>query len=314
MNTDLPIVSVIIPAYNRQEFIGRAIKSVLSQTFPNLEVIVVDDCSTDETGRIASEFCQEDRRVVLMRQPSNAGAQAARNRGIRAARGAYIGFLDSDDEWLPQKLEKQITLFESADRRLGVVYGGFTQVYSDGRQPVDIIPSARGDIYRTALSGWIADMNTLLVRREEIEKIGQLNETVRSFQEWAFCIQLAKHCSFDFVPEPLAIYYLHGGSSISTNTLNNARGYLDVVNLFIPEIKSVAGKSVLAAHFHTAGRMFIKAGDYPAAQECFWQAVKNRPFAPASWLHLGFARLGPGFYPQAARFMGWIRSITAGKR
>jgi glycosyltransferase involved in cell wall biosynthesis len=313
MNSASPLVSVIIPAYNREKFIGRAIKSVLTQTFSDLEVIVVDDCSTDGTAGLASEFSHTDNRVHLIRQQSNAGAQAARYRGIQVARGAYIGFLDSDDEWLPQKLEKQMVLFERGSGDLGVVYGGFTQVYSDGRSSVNVIPFARGEIYMNALSGWIADMNTLLVRREEFEKLGRLNETVRAFQEWAFCIQLAKHCNFDFVPEPLAIYNIHGSTSISTNLLVNAQGYLDVINLFKLEIETEVGKSVLASHYHTAGRLFTKADDYIDAQDCFWRAINIRPFTMEYWMHMFFARLGSGYYPKAARLKRWIGALIAGR-
>jgi glycosyltransferase involved in cell wall biosynthesis len=302
-----PLISTIIPAYNREQFIERAVQSVLAQTMADLEVIVVDDCSTDGTAGRAAGLAQVDSRVRLLQQTSNMGAQAARNRGIREARGHYIAFLDSDDEWLPEKLERQLSLFERANSRLGVVYAGFRQVYADGRAPVEALPFARGDVYRTALSGWIADMNTLLVRRDVLEKAGPLDESVRAFQEWALCIQLSKTCDFDYVSAPLAVYHLHGGASISTNLLHNAQGYLDVVNLYKQDIHQELGKRVLAGHYRTAGRLFAKAGDYEAARECFWQAIQASPITPIFWLHLGFAYLGPGFYPQAVRLARGLR-------
>ena len=308
-----PLVSIIIPAYNREDFIERAVRSVLTQTMPDLEVIVVDDCSTDATHERAAGLAQADNRVRVFRQTSNKGAQAARNRGIREARGLYIAFLDSDDEWLPEKLEKQVPLFKGAGNRLGVAYAGYRQVYSDGRTPLDILPFARGNVYRTALSGSIADMNTLLIRQEILEKAGPLDESVRAFQEWALCISLAKYCDFDYISEPLAVYYLHGGASISTNLLHNAQGYLDVVNLYKQEINGEVGKRVLAGHYCTAGRLFVKAGDYKAAQECFRQAIFAHPFALRWWAHLVFAFLGAGFYPQALRLARWMRTISPQK-
>jgi O-antigen biosynthesis protein len=308
-----PLVSTIIPAYNREQFIERAVQSVLAQTMADLEVIVVDDCSTDGTAGRAAGLAQVDSRVRLIRQTSNMGAQTVRNRGIREARGLYIAFLDSDDEWLPEKLERQLSLFERADSRLGVVYAGFRQVYADGRAPVDILPFARGNVYRSALSGWIADMNTLLVRRDILEKAGPLDESVRAFQEWALCIKLSKTCDFDYVSAPLAVYHIHGGASISTNLLHNAQGYLDVVNLYKQDINQEMGKRILAGHYRTAGRLFVKADDYIAARECFWQAIHAAPFTPVLWIHLGFAFLGSGFYLQAVRLARGMRTALRQK-
>ena len=101
-----PVVSVIIPTYNRAHLIGRAIRSVLDQTYQDWELIVVDDASTDDIPGIVKGFT--DGRVKYIRHDENKGAAAARNTGIQAARGAYIAFLDSDDEWLPEKLERQV--------------------------------------------------------------------------------------------------------------------------------------------------------------------------------------------------------------
>lgn len=106
-----PKVSVIIPTYNRAHLIGRAIKSVLNQTYKDFEIIIVDDGSTDKTEEVVKDF--KDERVRYIRREKNKGGSAARNTGIKAARGEYIAFQDSDDEWLPEKLEKQMKAFEA---------------------------------------------------------------------------------------------------------------------------------------------------------------------------------------------------------
>ncbi len=289
------LVSTVIPVYNRQILVERAVRSVLAQSMADLEVIVVDDGSTDASASHVEALARMDERLRLIRQP-NSGSQAARNRGIQAARGDYIAFLDSDDEWLPQKLEKQLAMFNASGNRLGVVYAGFRQVYSDGRPPADALPWARGDIYRAALAGWIADMNTLVVRRDVFAQSGLLDERIRAWQEWALCIRLARHCEFDFVPEPLAIYYLHSGATISKDLLRSAQGYLDVVNLFQQEISFELGKRALASHFCSAGRLFCQAGDFTAGRDCFRQALRSYPNLPKSYVYLAIAMLGAGPY------------------
>src|SRR4030043_1337098 len=109
MNKAAPTVSVIIPTYNRAHLVGRSIRSVLNQTYQDLEVIVVDDGSKDNTAEIVRGIT--DPRIVFLKHEKNRGVSAARNTGLKAARGKYIAFQDSDDEWLPQKLEKQLELF-----------------------------------------------------------------------------------------------------------------------------------------------------------------------------------------------------------
>ena len=101
-------VSVIIPMYNAEKYIKRAIHSVLRQTYHNYEILVIDDCSKDQSARIVKELAQKDSRVKYYRQDKNSGAAKARNRGITEARGRYIAFLDSDDIWVKEKLKKQM--------------------------------------------------------------------------------------------------------------------------------------------------------------------------------------------------------------
>ena len=122
MSKEKPTVSVIIPTYNRAKLLPRAIKSVLNQTFKDFEVIIVDDGSTDNTEEVINEFQKHNKRIKYIRHEKNKGAAAARNTGIKIAQGEYIAFQDSDDEWLPNKLEKQMEIFESAPAEIGVVY------------------------------------------------------------------------------------------------------------------------------------------------------------------------------------------------
>ena len=120
MFQEFPLVSVIIPTRNRVEMLCRAVNSVLSQTFDNLECIVVDDESHDNTEKVINSF--EDDRLKYFRHEKNKGASAARNTGIRQSQGEFIAFLDDDDEWLDEKLEKQVNLLENLPSKYGMVY------------------------------------------------------------------------------------------------------------------------------------------------------------------------------------------------
>src|SRR5436190_11436655 len=125
-----PTVSVVIPVFNRAVAVRRAIDSVLAQTFQDFEIIVVDDGSTDDTAESVSSF--QDPRITLIRHDRKRGGSAARNTGIRSSSGAYVAFLDSDDEWLPAKLERQLEVFGRSDDELALVYAGTERAYADG--------------------------------------------------------------------------------------------------------------------------------------------------------------------------------------
>ncbi len=131
-------VSVIIPTYNRAAVIARAITSVLAQDYTPLEIIVVDDASTDDTQRVVERF--GDARIRYIVRSENRGAAAARNTGIRAARGAFIAFLDSDDEYLPGRLSAQVRAFETLDAATGLVFVNYCEIGRDRtvRFPADI--------------------------------------------------------------------------------------------------------------------------------------------------------------------------------
>ncbi len=274
----MPEVSVVIPTYNRVQFIERCVCSVLQQTYRDLEVIVVDDGSNDGTDIRLNNLKRNDSRLHFLRHDKNRGAQAARNTGIHAARGKYIAFLDSDNEWMPDKLERQLPLFENNNSQIGVVYSGFTWQYSDGRPSREQMACFRGNIYKIALRKWIADTSTLIVRKNVLYMCGRFDERIRSYQEWDFCIRLAKHVEFDFVNEPLVIYHVHEHPTISKNLRLDASGYLDVITTHREEILEVLGKHTFSTHLASAAHRFARVSDFATARELISQAVKLSPF------------------------------------
>lgn len=207
-----PSVSVIIPTYNRATLIKRSIQSVLKQTFDDFEVIVVDDASSDNTEEVIASL--QDVRIRYFRHESNRGGSAARNTGIEKAQGDLIAFQDSDDEWLPDKLEKQVKTIQQADPSVGLVYTGFWRIQGDTKEylPGPHIKKTEGDIHQELLKGNFITTQAVLVKKECFQKVGGFDDSLPRFQDWELFLRIAKHYEFRYIAEPLVISYFTEGS------------------------------------------------------------------------------------------------------
>jgi glycosyltransferase involved in cell wall biosynthesis len=200
----VPQVSVVIPVHNRETLIGRAIDSVLRQTYTDFELLVVDDGSTD--GTVARVQAQTgDPRLRLLRHTTNRGAAAARNTAIMAARGEFIAFLDSDDEWLPDKLERQVACLASAPPDMLMCCSGYWMVRERSREVAARIPRARGS-WREAL--WdgctLSPGSTAFIRRRAFDIHGLFDERLGRLEDWDWLLRYARGHDLTVVAEPLA--------------------------------------------------------------------------------------------------------------
>jgi glycosyltransferase involved in cell wall biosynthesis len=196
-----PRITVVIPVFNRAQAVQRAISSVLAQTYQNFELIVVDDGSTDSIAESVSAFL--DRRITLIRHERNRGGGAARNTGIWAGSGPFVAFLDSDDEWLPTKLERQLEVFERSGERLGFVYTGAERIFPDGSSS-RYIPERRGDLSSALLTDNVVGETSLgMVRRTALDAIGGFDESLPSSQDLDLWLRLCERFEADVVPEAL---------------------------------------------------------------------------------------------------------------
>jgi len=297
------LVSVVIPTYNRAEFIERALCSVLSQSYSDLEVIVVDDASTDDTQKKVRALQQTDHRIHYFAHDINRGAQAARNTGIQEAQGKYIAFLDSDNEWLPQKLNLQMALFSQRDQSFGAIYCGFQKVSQNGEMLREYTPRLRGVIYQQALGEWVADTSTLVVRKDILDKIHGFNVDIRAYQEWDLCIRLAGECKFDFIPECLVLYHEDTSFSISKNFLGCAYAFLNLIEAYHNEIIHECGERTMSKHYLQAGRLFIFADRFDIARSYFLKSIQFFPFNTKAMLLYGASLLGKSCF----RFLKSLR-------
>lgn len=201
-------ISVVIPTYNRPELLKNSINSVLSQSFPDTEIIVIDDCSTDNTQSVLGNY--KDGRLKVIRNKTNMGIAAVRNIGVTNSQGKYIAFLDDDDEWLPGKLEKQLDILEGGSVNLGCVYTGILVINSDGDQVLQTtIPQYRNNILKELLFQNFITTSTVVLKKACFEKVGLFDEEIPYGEDYDMWIRIAKEFEYDFVKEPLTKYRIH---------------------------------------------------------------------------------------------------------
>ena len=211
MHGHTPLVSVIIPTFNRAHIISRSIESVLRQTLSDYEIIVVDDGSTDNTRTLLRDRFGDT--VSYIGKPNNEGLSAARNTGIERARGTYIAILDDDDCWLPEKLARQVKLMES-DPAPGLVYCGSLKVNGRGEVLEEMKPTKRGDIFEDLLhrNYLLGPASVALFSRDVLRKSGLFDPALSPCADWDLWIRMARCAMVDFVDQPLVHYVLHEGN------------------------------------------------------------------------------------------------------
>ncbi|QPB22380.1 glycosyltransferase family A protein [Rhizobium sp. 007] len=216
-------ISVVIPVKNRSTVIHRAVESALTQTLPPIEVIVVDDGSTDETPQVVERIAESNPRVRLIREKNSRGAPRARNAGALETRGEAIAFLDSDDCWKPTKLQRQAALL-NAYPETPAVYTGFEFYYPSvpmrsSKTPVLV---ERKDLYgRNVLGG----TSSAVVRRSAFDETGGFAPDMPACQDWEFWLRLAKLGPLRSDPAPLVEYHFDGNTRISKNRANVEAGH-----------------------------------------------------------------------------------------
>ena len=269
------MISIIIPTYNRATFLARAVKSIINQTYQDVEIIIIDDGSQDDTDIVVEQLIEKFSKfkIQYLKNEKNRGAQHSRNKGINNAKGEWIAFLDSDDEWLPKKLEKCIDLAKKEN--LSVVHSEGYIDYNDGSPLVKRnVRKLKGFIYSDILKNAGPMFPSLLVRKKCFEKIGYLDESIVAHQEWETSIRLAKYYDFGFINEPLFIWHQDGHDSISTNEFKNCLGYQQIIEKHKVEITKERGEKALENHYKKLAYRFYAISDLRNASRFFLDARK----------------------------------------
>lgn len=286
-----PTVSVIIPTHNRAALVQQAIASVLAQTYADFECIVVDDGSLDDT-RAALQPLIAGARIHYAHQP-NAGLSAARNHGLRLARGAYISFLDDDDLYEPQKLARQVE-YMTAHPDAMLVHCWFRK-FSDQNPDLGLRKTDwfQGWIYPQMLSYWRMLMATpcLMFRRELFDEVGVFDESLRYAEDFDMWRRIARKYPFHLVPESL-VRIRQQAVSMSSHKAGSAVHFRTVLEKAFaedPQLTPRLKARALAAMYTSVAQNLLGEGgraEIAAARQHLRSALRLQPLASAAWLTL----------------------------
>ncbi len=283
-----PKVSVIVPVYNAEKFLGETVESILEQTYQDFEIIIVNDGSTDKSAEIIKSL--DDERIICIYQ-KNQGVSAARNKAILQSRGEYIALLDHDDLWLPEKLEKQIPVLDG-NSEVGLVYSDCYCV--DIKEKVIERAFEQTKPFRGAvlpelfLSNFIPCL-TAVIRKTVFEKAGLFDPKFTIAEEYDFFLRAAKNCKIEYVDLPLAKYRVHEGN-ISKDLILWHQEVIEILDRFLredAEIRKQLGTRVhprfYISHYSLA-RQYQFQKRFADARREFLSAIKYCPFCIKSYI------------------------------
>jgi glycosyltransferase involved in cell wall biosynthesis len=274
-----PLVSVVIATYNMATFLPASVRSVLAQTYAPLEAIVVDDGSTDDTAEVVRPFL-DDPRVRYVHQP-NGGQRAAKNAGIRAARGEYVAFNDADDLWYPHKLQKQIPLFD-ADGRVGMVYAERDLIDERGNPAVGRkIARFRGaNLYRQLLLNNFVPFSTCVISRHCFERLGIFDDRMERSIDYELWLRYSLHYEFDYVNEPLAAHRVWAGQ-MSNDKRRRYEAAFQIQDAFLRQHPGLVDRrrvgEAWAAKYVGRGRSSARQRRWWDAGIDFLRAIRHSP-------------------------------------
>ena len=225
-----PRVSVIIPTYKRPNELQRAVASVLSQDYNDLEVIIIDDNPPESDTRAATEaaVAAMDGPIIHLKNETSFGGGGARNRGIENAKGEYLAFLDDDDEWLPGKLKRQVELLDSLPETVCSIDTGFIEIDEIKGTTKEVKPALRGSIFDELLvkhKGRAPKLSSMFCRTAVLREIGMFDVTLPARQDLDLYLRLARKYTFEFIETPLVNKYIHGSDRITSNIKSKITGF-----------------------------------------------------------------------------------------
>ncbi|HUK92197.1 MAG TPA: glycosyltransferase [Blastocatellia bacterium] len=285
-----PNVSVIVPTYNNSRFVCQALDSIVAQSFRNLEIIVIDDGSTDDTAAALAPY----RDLITLVRTRNQGPAAARNAGIKRAKGDFIAFLDSDDLWLPEKLDRQVAHL-IAHPEIGIVFcdsetfgGGDHSRCRDRGNPW----SEPGAALETLLTHRPIALSSVVVRKSCLAGAGMFDESLRGAEDYNLFLRLSRQFRFGVVDGALVRKRLHEDNlsddlaCMHRDEIANVR---KLASLFPKEslhVRRLSGQ----IHFRF-GRYYFDRRDFVRARHCFLSALRNRPLSRWAWIYLAASSL-----------------------
>jgi len=291
----MPEISAIITTFNRANFLKKAIRSALNQTFKDFELLILDNNSTDETETVVKGF--PDKKIKYIKhRPLN--ISQARNLGIKEAKGKYIAFLDDDDDWLPNKLKDQIEIFKKEkDPEVMMIYGGFIRTYANSKKTEKYIPQSKGKITATLL--WQKDPVTgsasnPLIKKEIFKKIGGYDEKVLTGEDWEFYLRLSKKYKINFTDKIVLNINQHPGPRLGYKI----KEAIDLEILIINKYQEIFKKNrrLLSFYLQKIGGKFCRINQAKKGKQYLKKAIEKNPLNYLAYFQYLFSFLGTKFY------------------
>ncbi|MCS6830420.1 MAG: glycosyltransferase [bacterium] len=292
----MSLVSVVLTSYNHAVYLPQAIESALGQTLGDLEIVAIDDASTDGSQHVLQRYAH---RVMVVLHETNRGTYATLNEGIALTSAPYIAILNSDDVWLPEKLQRQLAVMES-NARIGLVHTGFRIIDAEGNliqgNPLGIRfhPNPQGDLLAELLARNLFITSSVMIRRECLHRCGVFEEHLFGMGDWDLWLRIAEHYTIGYVPEPLTLYRLH-----TRNTMYQSERMLaddlwiheQRIRKRIPELMKHDGwrmRRAIGIALAALGVIYSRMEQRDKAFEAFVQSLRYYPWRLKTWLRLLF--------------------------
>lgn len=294
----MPRVSVVIPTYRRPKLLAAAIQSVLSQTYQDFDIVVVDDASGDNTEEVVRSF--SDPRIRYIAHKHTWRVAAARNTGVLNSEGEIIAFLDDDDEWEEDKLKRQVALLDSCAPVTGIVFTGFQKIdRQSGRVVATVTPSYEGHLLYELRRNCVGTASTVALRRVCLEEVGLFDETIEFGEEYDMWIRIAHSFDFASIPDPLVRYSVHG-VRLSTNFAVMIRGLerqFEKHHSFFSAYPVEFGRRYIEL-----GSLYCHVGKLGQGRRAFVKAIRLAPLAIKNYRYLALSLLGARIFRTVMRF------------
>jgi glycosyltransferase involved in cell wall biosynthesis len=307
-----PKVSIIIPTSNRAQLLIRAIKSVLNQTFQDFELIIVDDGSTDNTKEIVEQYQKNDSRIKYIWQENSGSPPMPKNIGIKHSQGKYIAFLDSDDEWLFEKLEKQLKLFKQGSNKLGLV-GCDAIIVNEKttKQWIYHTPkySTKDNFVRLLDGNFVCSTSSTMIKKSVLDDVGDFDENFLFPEDWDLWIRISQKYRIDFVYEPLFKYYFHQRNVSLTSEVH--RKIQDYEYLCKKHSKYyLKYPKYLSKKLRFMGSLYCCDKNVTKGREKFSESIKANPMNIKSYLYFILSLFGANFYNKLFSLAVRLRNNT----
>jgi teichuronic acid biosynthesis glycosyltransferase TuaG len=287
-----------MPSYNHEKYVSEAINSVLSQSFADFELIIIDDCSNDNSQNIIREYQLKDSRVHPFFHQKNMGISKTYNDGVRRALGKFIAFLDSDDLWLETKLEKQLAILKT-NEDLAVWSEGEIidqngkptgQTFTQIENGLNVRKS--GDIFQELLKNdnFVFD-SSLILKKENLPQ-KNFDESLKYLNDYRFVVDVAKKCEFCFIVEPLAKYRVHGKNTIFNKSPAWHQDRISIYTYFINYYGNELPAKTKSHLLFRMGWAYAELGERDLARRRIFDAIRANPFGKKSMAYLAAALTG----------------------